>query len=96
MYSVLVMLCYISTVSFLSSACLIAQAKFLWGAENFDAAATEERKYWAGSQDHCGLMFSGINKLHYEGVQRSLHSRPTAVAACPELSCSTLTAELCA
>jgi len=42
-------------------------AKFLWGAENFDAAATEERKYWAGSQDHCGLMFSGVCKLHYEG-----------------------------
>ena len=42
-------------------------AQFLWGAENFDAAATEARPYWAGSQDHCGLMFSGVNKLVYEG-----------------------------
>lgn len=42
-------------------------AKFLWGAENFDAAATEERTYWAGSQDHCGLMFAGVNKLCYAG-----------------------------
>lgn len=42
-------------------------AKSLWGAENFDAAATEERPYWAGSQDHCGLMFAGVNKLCYAG-----------------------------
>ena len=42
-------------------------AKVLWGAENFDAAATEERSYWAGSQDHVGLMFPGINKHYYEG-----------------------------
>ena len=45
-------------------------AKSLWGAENFDAAATEERPYWAGSQDHCGLMFAGVNKLCYAGAPR--------------------------
>ena len=45
----------------------MAAAKALWGAENFDAAATEQRTYWAGSQDHCGLMFPGVNKLYYEG-----------------------------
>eukprot|EP00471_Norrisiella_sphaerica_P007187 CAMPEP_0184478010 /NCGR_PEP_ID=MMETSP0113_2-20130426/131_1 /TAXON_ID=91329 /ORGANISM="Norrisiella sphaerica, Strain BC52" /LENGTH=400 /DNA_ID=CAMNT_0026855641 /DNA_START=202 /DNA_END=1404 /DNA_ORIENTATION=+ len=41
-------------------------AKLLWGAENFDAFATRNRPYVAGSQDHCGLMFPGINKLCYK------------------------------
>jgi len=42
-------------------------AQCLWGAENFHAAATEERTYYAGSQDHIGLFFPGINKLCYSG-----------------------------
>ena len=54
-------------------------AQFLWGAENFDAAATEERLYWAGSQDHCGLLFSGVNKLCYAGGRHWPH---TVVSLC--------------
>ena len=48
-------------------------AECLWGAENFDAAATEARAYYAGSQDHCGLMFSGVNKLCYAGGRHWPH-----------------------
>uniref|UniRef100_A0A6U2XYV3 Cytidyltransferase-like domain-containing protein n=1 Tax=Lotharella globosa TaxID=91324 RepID=A0A6U2XYV3_9EUKA len=42
-------------------------AKLLWGAENFDCYGSEKRHYSAGSQDHCGLMFPGVNKLCYKG-----------------------------
>jgi len=50
-------------------------AKFLWGAENFShfGKATgemdewEKQSYSAGSQDHCGLLFPGINKLCFTG-----------------------------
>jgi cytidyltransferase-like protein len=35
------------------------------GAENFSRYSTARRSYAAGSQDHCGLMFPGINKLCY-------------------------------
>jgi len=41
-------------------------ARLLWGAENFDAFATRDRPYIAGSQDHCGLFFPGVNKLCYK------------------------------
>jgi hypothetical protein len=40
-------------------------AEFLWAAENFHFHGTEKRPYCAGSQDHWGLMFPGINKLCY-------------------------------
>ena len=33
--------------------------------ENFAFNATKARSYAAGSQDHCGLLFPGINKLCY-------------------------------
>ena len=39
----------------------------LYGAENFEYFGDESRPYSAGSQDHCGLMFPGVNKLCYEG-----------------------------
>ncbi len=41
-------------------------AKFLWGAENFTAFGDKTKPYIAGSQDHCGLMFPGVNKLCYK------------------------------
>ena len=39
----------------------------LYGAENFEFFGDESRPYSAGSQDHCGPMFPGVNKLCYEG-----------------------------
>lgn len=44
-----------------------AAAKMLYGAENFEYFGDESRPYSAGSQDHCGLMFPGVNKLCYAG-----------------------------
>lgn len=42
-------------------------AAYLWGSENFDYFGNEAKSYRAGSQDHCGLFFPGINKLCYDG-----------------------------
>jgi hypothetical protein len=42
-------------------------AKYLWGAENFHHFGDDTVSYSAGSQDHCGLMFPGINKLCFDG-----------------------------
>eukprot|EP00462_Mataza_sp_D1_P007078 CAMPEP_0175121624 /NCGR_PEP_ID=MMETSP0087-20121206/1271_1 /TAXON_ID=136419 /ORGANISM="Unknown Unknown, Strain D1" /LENGTH=415 /DNA_ID=CAMNT_0016403185 /DNA_START=198 /DNA_END=1445 /DNA_ORIENTATION=+ len=42
-------------------------AQMLYGVENFACFGSEQQPYSAGSQDHCGLMFPGINKLCYEG-----------------------------
>jgi hypothetical protein len=51
-------------------------AKYLYGAENFghfgkyvgEMPEWENNSYSAGSQDHCGLMFPGMNKLCYTGA----------------------------
>ncbi|KAH9250880.1 hypothetical protein BASA81_011268 [Batrachochytrium salamandrivorans] len=40
-------------------------AVYLWGAENADHFALQTKPYVAGSQDHIGLMYSGINRLDY-------------------------------
>jgi hypothetical protein len=42
-------------------------AKYLWGAENFACFGSDTQPYSAGSQDHCGLFFPGINKLNFTG-----------------------------
>jgi len=41
----------------------LENAKILFGAENPPGT-----KYVAGSQDHCGLLLPGINRLHYDGA----------------------------
>jgi len=43
----------------------VQAAKYMWGIENFSRFSTGRRSYAAGSQDHLGLMFPGINKLNY-------------------------------
>jgi cytidyltransferase-like protein len=63
-------------------------AKYLYGAENFghfgkyigEMPEWEKSSYSAGSQDHCGLMFPGVNKLCFKGAHWpssmvSLHDR---------------------
>lgn len=39
----------------------------LYGVENVDYFGTGTKSYSAGSQDHCGLMYPGVNKLCYNG-----------------------------
>lgn len=38
----------------------------LYGVENIDYFGTCTKSYSAGSQDHCGLMYPGINKLCFD------------------------------
>lgn len=42
-------------------------AQYLYAAETFSHFGSERCPYSAGSQDHCGLLFPGLNKLCYDG-----------------------------